>query len=62
MGLKEYHKALESYQTALDLEPDNAEAKEGLRGVIARINNSQSSGEADPERECRLVWLLHFFP
>lgn len=51
VGLKEYHKALESYQHALDLEPDNAEAKEGLRNVIAKINASSQSSEADPERE-----------
>merc|ERR1719171_629709 len=31
--LKEYHKAMDSYQKILNLEPDNAEAKQGLDNV-----------------------------
>ena len=54
-GMKEYHKAMDSYQKALELEPDNEEAKEGLRSTIARVNAASGGGAADPERARRAM-------
>jgi stress-induced-phosphoprotein 1 len=53
--LKEYHKALETFQMVLQLEPDNAEAKRGLAETVSKINSSQGSTEADPERAARAM-------
>ena len=55
LGMKEYHKALESFNKALALEEGNEEAKEGLRTTIGRINASQASGDVDPERARRAM-------
>lgn len=52
VGLREYHKALESYRKALELEPGNAEATEGMRTTIAKINAGASgSGKGDEGAE-----------
>jgi len=48
--LKEYHKAMETYKVGLALEPDNQELKDGLAGVIAKINDSNSDGKPDQQR------------
>jgi len=48
--LKEYHKAMETYKVGLSLEPDNQELKDGLAGVIAKINDSNSDGKPDQQR------------
>jgi stress-induced-phosphoprotein 1 len=36
--MKEYHKAMESYKEGLELDPDNVQAKDGLRKTMAQIN------------------------
>lgn len=36
--MKEYYKAKESFQHALELEPENAACKEGLRKVIEKLS------------------------
>ncbi len=38
MYMKEYHKALDSYKTGLQLEPNNALCKQGLQNVQMKIN------------------------
>mmetsp|Transcript_48504 Transcript_48504/g.113542 ORF Transcript_48504/g.113542 Transcript_48504/m.113542 type:complete len:589 (+) Transcript_48504:90-1856(+) len=48
--MKEYHKALEAYERGLALEPDNKECKEGRDQVIAKIGQTQRSGEVDEEQ------------
>jgi len=52
--LKEYHKAMDAYNVILELEPENAEAKQGLEQVVYLINSS-SSGEVDKERQERAM-------
>jgi stress-induced-phosphoprotein 1 len=47
--MKEYHKAMDDYQKALQLNAEDTESKDGLRRTVAKINEA-SSGEADPER------------
>lgn len=48
--------ALESFQRALDIDPENDEAKTGLRDTIRKINETQHvGGEADPERHRRAM-------
>jgi len=49
---KEYHKAMKSYQTAMDLEPANEEAKAGYQRTIAQVQQG-SGGEVDKERAAR---------
>jgi len=53
--LKEYHKAMDAYNALLKLEPDNAEAKQGLDSVIAMVNAQSQSGEVDAERQQRAM-------
>lgn len=48
--MKEYHKALETYQKGLKLEPENAECKDGLQRTALKIQQANSSGEVDKER------------
>ena len=38
--MKEYDKALETYQTGLQHEPDNAELKEGIERCVSSISRS----------------------
>lgn len=40
---------MDDYKTVLELEPDNSDARDGLRRTIAKINDSSSS-KADPDR------------
>merc|ERR1719284_2182816 len=51
--LKEFHKAMDCYNMVLELE--NADAKQNLELVVARINEANQSGEADPERQKRAM-------
>jgi len=53
--LKEYHKAMDAYNAILKMEPDNAEAKQGLDNVVATINMQNSSGEVDKDRQARAM-------
>lgn len=42
MAFKEYHKAMESYKKGLEIDPQNATCKEGLRKVTQQINYGRS--------------------
>jgi len=53
--LKEYHKAMDSYNEILKLEPENEEAKNGLDSVIHMVNTQSSTGEVDQERQARAM-------
>jgi len=53
--MKECHKAMDSYNMILKLEPDNEEAKAGLDNVVATINMQSQSGEVDAERQKRAM-------
>ena len=37
MAFKEYHKAMESYKKGLEIDPNNATCKEGLKKVTQQI-------------------------
>jgi len=39
--MKDFYKALETYQIALDLEPDNKEIEQGVKNTLAKINEGQ---------------------
>lgn len=54
-GTREYHKALDCFKAALELDEDSEEAREGLQRTIAKINESSSKGELDPERAKRAM-------
>lgn len=47
--MKEFHKAMESYQKGIDIDPENVDCKEGLQRVVGIIQQNQS-GEVDKER------------
>lgn len=54
--MKEYDKAIETYQRGLELEPDNAELKDGLQRAveaISRFASGQASAEEIKERQAR---------
>jgi len=53
--LKEFHKALDSYNEVLKLDPDNSEAKDQIENVLSMVNNSNASGEVDKERQARAM-------
>lgn len=53
--LKEFHKAMDCYNVILELDPANAEAKQNLEHVAHKINESNQSGQADPERQARAM-------
>ena len=53
--LKEFHKSMDCYNTVLELEPENADAKANLDLVVQKINEANQSGEADPERQKRAM-------
>lgn len=48
--MKEYHKALDTYQAGLEIEPDHAECKQGLQRTANKIQELNNSGEVDKER------------
>merc|ERR1712060_468718 len=53
--LKEYHKALDAYNTILKLEPENEEAKQQVEHVLQAVNSANQSGEVDKERQARAM-------
>lgn len=48
--MKEYHKALQAYEQGLKLEADNAECIAGREQVVAKIQETNRSGEVDEEQ------------
>jgi stress-induced-phosphoprotein 1 len=48
--MKDYNKSLEAYNAGLIVDPENVECRTGKAQVIAKINESSQSGEADPEQ------------
>jgi len=53
-ALKEYHKALDAYNVSISIEPENSEAKDGLRKTQIAISNSMHDGD-DEERRKRAM-------
>ncbi|GIL86810.1 hypothetical protein Vretimale_15617 [Volvox reticuliferus] len=54
--MKEYDKAIETYQKGLELEPENAELQDGLQRAIeaiSRFASGQASAEEVKERQAR---------
>lgn len=51
MAFKEYHKAMDSYKKGLEIEPDNATCKEGLRKVTIQINYGRSQMTDEQKKE-----------
>jgi len=51
MVMKEFHKALDSYQTGLNIEPDNTTCKEGLRKVQAQISYGRANMTDEEKKE-----------
>lgn len=51
MVQKEYHKALESYQKGLNIEPDNAACKEGFRKVQQQIAFGRATMTEEEKKE-----------
>lgn len=49
--MKEYHKAMESYKEGLELEPDNAQCKEGLRKTMMQINYGRQNMTAEEKQQ-----------
>merc|ERR1712190_326699 len=48
--MKEYNKALKAYEDGLKIEPENAECKQGREQVIAKVQETNRSGEVDEEQ------------
>merc|ERR1719502_771272 len=48
--MKEYHKAIEAYEKGLKLEPGNEECLKGRDQVVAKIQESNKSGQVDEEQ------------
>lgn len=48
--MKEYHKALDSYDKVLAFDPNNYEASNGKADVQKAIQSGMSSGQNDEER------------
>merc|ERR1719158_639008 len=48
--MKEYHKAIEAYDKGLQLEPSNQECLTGREQVVAKIQETNRSGEVDEEQ------------
>jgi len=53
--MKEYHKSMDSYKTGLELEPDNSLCKQGLQKTISKINEANSDGSVDKERQAHAM-------
>jgi len=53
--LKEYHKAMDAYNCALEVEPESEEAKQGLESVMRAINEANSGGDIDKDRQARAM-------
>jgi stress-induced-phosphoprotein 1 len=50
-AFKEYHKALDSYKQGLELDPDNAACKEGLRKTTQQINYGRATMTDEQKKE-----------
>eukprot|EP00930_Biecheleria_cincta_P096127 TRINITY_DN87_c0_g1_i2.p1 TRINITY_DN87_c0_g1~~TRINITY_DN87_c0_g1_i2.p1 ORF type:complete len:605 (-),score=194.58 TRINITY_DN87_c0_g1_i2:517-2268(-) len=48
--MKEYNKALKAYADGLKIDPNNEECKTGQQQVLAKINETNRSGEVDEEQ------------
>jgi len=48
--MKEYNKALKAYGDGLKVDPNNEECKNGQNQVMAKINETNRSGEVDEEQ------------
>lgn len=48
--MKEYHKAMDSYRAGLQIEPDNALCRDGLRKVTEKVNETNGSSDMDADR------------
>jgi stress-induced-phosphoprotein 1 len=51
--LKEYKKAMETYQKGLAVDETNQECKDGLARTVAAVQGSMGGGEVDKERAAR---------
>lgn len=51
MVMKEFHKAMDSYQTGLNIEPDNPTCKEGLRKVQAQISYGRANMTEEEKKQ-----------
>lgn len=49
--MKEFHKSMDSYQKGLELDPDNAPCKEGLRKVTMQINYGRATMTDEQKKE-----------
>jgi len=48
--MKEYHKALQAYGQGLKIDPQNQECLQGQEQVLAKINETNKSGQVDEEQ------------
>merc|ERR1719198_497345 len=53
--LKEFHKAIDAYNKILELDPENAEAKQQIEHVLWQVNQQNQSGEVDKDRQARAM-------
>jgi len=53
--MKEYHKALETYQAGLNIDPEHQECKDGLQRTASKIQELNNSGEVDPDRQAKAM-------
>eukprot|EP00934_Nitzschia_sp_Nitz4_P003183 Nitzschia sp. Nitz4//scaffold61_size107673//61530//63370//NITZ4_004242-RA/size107673-snap-gene-0.115-mRNA-1//-1//CDS//3329555731//3173//frame0 len=51
MVMKEFHKAMDSYKKGLEIDPDNATCKEGLRKVMQQINYGRQNMTEEQKKE-----------
>merc|ERR1712129_247730 len=49
----EFHKAMDSYNMVLEIDPSNADAKQNLEHVMMKIQEANQSGEAPRAPEAR---------
>jgi len=48
--MKEYHKALQAYESGLKMDPTDEACRSGRDSVISKIQETQSSGQVDEEQ------------
>uniref|UniRef100_A0A7S3WW33 STI1 domain-containing protein n=1 Tax=Strombidinopsis acuminata TaxID=141414 RepID=A0A7S3WW33_9SPIT len=48
--MKEYHKALQAYENGLQIDKDNQECMQGREQVLAKIQETNRSGQVDEEQ------------
>merc|ERR1712007_358775 len=51
MAFKEHHKAMDSYKKGLEIDPQNATCKEGLKKVTQQINYGRSQMTEEQKKE-----------